>query len=88
MPSLGEDDLSALRRPYLSKIGAALQGSNLYSAQHIGQEIQNYDFQLQSSKSTAQVTKKLGVGKLNRAFTLGSIGLICLLDNKSVPGGI
>jgi hypothetical protein len=36
--------------PYLSKLGAALQSSNLYAAQHFGLEIQNRGWQLQSHK--------------------------------------
>ena len=53
-------DPSASVDPYLSKIGAALQGSNLYTAQHFGQEIQNRGFQLQSSPSVAHVAKQIG----------------------------
>ena len=36
--------------PYLSKLGAALQSSNLYAAQHFGFELQNRGGQLQSNK--------------------------------------
>ena len=36
--------------PYLNKLGAALQSSNLYAAQHFGLEIQNRGCQLQSNK--------------------------------------
>jgi hypothetical protein len=36
--------------PYLSKLGAALQSSNLYAAQHFGLELQNRGWQLQSNK--------------------------------------
>ena len=36
--------------PYLSKLGAALQSSNLYAAQHFGLELQNRGGQLQSNK--------------------------------------
>jgi hypothetical protein len=53
-------DPSASVDPYLSKIGAALQSSNLYTAQHFGQEIQNRGFQLQSSPSVANVAKQIG----------------------------
>ena len=53
-------DPSASVDPYLSKIGAALQSSNLYTAQYVGQEIQNRSFQLQSSASAAHVTKQIG----------------------------
>ena len=44
--------------PNLSKIGAALQSSNLYAAQHFGQEIQNRSVQPQASTSAAHVAKK------------------------------
>jgi len=36
--------------PYLNKLGAALQSSNLYAAQHFGLELQNRGGQLQSHK--------------------------------------
>ena len=36
--------------PYLNKLGAALQSSNLYAAQHFGFELQNRGLQLQSNK--------------------------------------
>ena len=36
--------------PYLNKLGAALQSSNLYAAQHFGLEFQNRGWQLQSNK--------------------------------------
>jgi len=36
------------RRPYLAKIGAALQSSNLYSARHFAKKLESPDFQLQS----------------------------------------
>ena len=39
-------DPSVSSEPHLSKIGAALQSSNLYAAQHFGQEIQNRSVQL------------------------------------------
>ena len=52
-------DPSVSADPYLSKIGAALQSSNLYAAQHFGQEIQNRGVQLQSSTSAAHVAKQI-----------------------------
>ena len=53
-------DPSVSSEPYLSKIGAALQSSNLYAAQHFGQEIQNRSVQLpQGSTSAAQVAKQI-----------------------------
>ena len=36
--------------PYLNKLGAALQSSNLYAAQHFGLELQHRGWQLQSHK--------------------------------------
>ena len=39
-----------LLTPYLNKLGAALQSSNLYAAQHFGLELQNRGGQLQSNK--------------------------------------
>ena len=36
--------------PYLTKLGAALQSSNVYAAQHVGLELQNRGWQLQSHK--------------------------------------
>ena len=36
--------------PYLNKLGAALQSSNLYAALHFGLELQNRGWQLQSNK--------------------------------------
>jgi len=53
-------DPSVSLDPYLSKIGAALQSSNLYAAQHFGQEIQNRGFHLQSPASAAHVAKQIG----------------------------
>ena len=52
-------DPSVSSEPYLSKIGAALQSSNLYAAQHFGQEIQNRSVQLQASTSAAHVAKQI-----------------------------
>jgi hypothetical protein len=39
--------------PYLNKLGAALQSSNLYAAQHFGLELQNRGGQLQSHASVS-----------------------------------
>ena len=43
-------DPSVSSDPYLNKLGAALQSSNLYAAQHFGLELQNRGWQLQSNK--------------------------------------
>ena len=39
--------------PYLNKLGAALQSSNVYAAQHVGLELQNRGGQLQSHASVS-----------------------------------
>ena len=52
-------DPSVSADPNLSKIGAALQSSNLYAAQHFGQEIQNRSVQPQASTSAAHVAKQI-----------------------------
>ena len=44
-------DLSVFSYPYLSKIGAALQSSNLDAAQHFGHEMQNRGGQLRTLAS-------------------------------------
>jgi hypothetical protein len=41
-------DPSVSTDPYLTKIGAALQSSNLYAAKHFAQELQGRGGQLQS----------------------------------------
>ena len=48
-------DPSVSSDPYLSKLGAALQSSNLYAAQHFGLELQNRGGQLQSSSPSNAV---------------------------------
>ena len=45
-------DLSVSADPYLSKIGAALQSSNLYAAKHFAQEFQSRGGQLQTSHNS------------------------------------
>jgi len=52
-------DPSVSADPYLSKIGAALQSSNLYAAQHFGHEIQNRSGQLRAIASDDNVAKKI-----------------------------
>jgi len=52
-------DPSVSADPYLSKIGAALQSSNLYAAQHFGNEIQNHSDQLRSIASDDHMAKKI-----------------------------
>ena len=48
-PSMSSD-------PNLDKIGAALQSSNLYAAQHFGLELQSRGVQLQTIPSTQSMT--------------------------------
>ena len=53
-------DPSVSSDPYISKIGAALQSSNLYAAKHFAQELQNRGGQLQSMPSDGHGLKQLG----------------------------
>jgi hypothetical protein len=46
--------------PYLTKIGAALQSSNLYAAKHFAQELQSRGGQLQSLSTEGHGFKHLG----------------------------
>ena len=73
-------DPSVSADPYLSKIGAALQSSNLYAAQHFGHEIQNHGGQLRPIASDDHVVKKISTSKLRTTFTPGSVGSIFQLD--------
>ena len=52
-------DPSLLSDPYLSKIGTALESSNLYVAQHFGVEFQNRGGQLQLP-ANKQIAEKIG----------------------------
>jgi hypothetical protein len=53
-------DPSVSTDPYLTKIGAALQSSNLYAAKHFAQELQNRGGQLQSLSIEGHGLKHLG----------------------------
>jgi hypothetical protein len=53
-------DLSVSTDPYLTKIGAALQSSNLYAAKHFAQELQNRGGQLQSLPMDDHGVKQMG----------------------------
>jgi hypothetical protein len=53
-------DLSVSTDPYLTKIGAALQSSNLYAAKHFAQELQNRGGQLQSLPMDGHGVKQMG----------------------------
>ena len=70
-------DLSVSTDPYLTKIGAALQSSNLYAAKHFAQELQNRGGQLQSLPLDGHGVKQMGesLAPQNVCF-----GLICLLE--------
>jgi hypothetical protein len=52
-------DLSVSSDPYLSKIGAALQSSNLYAAKHFAQELQSRGGMLESFPSDGHAVKKI-----------------------------
>jgi len=52
-------DLSVSSDPYLSKIGAALQSSNLYAAKHFAQELLSRGGLLQSFPSDGHAVKKI-----------------------------
>lgn len=53
-------DPSVSADPYLTKIGAALQSSNLYAAKHFAQELQSRGGQLQSLSTEGHGPKHLG----------------------------
>jgi hypothetical protein len=53
-------DPSVSTDPYLTKIGAALQSSNLYAAKHFAQELQNRGNQLQSLPLDGHSVKQMG----------------------------
>ena len=53
-------DPSVSTDPYLTKIGAALQSSNLYAAKHFAQELQSRGGQLQSLSIEGHGLKHLG----------------------------
>jgi len=53
-------DPSVSTDPYLTKIGAALQSSNLYAAKHFAQELQSRGGQLQSLSFDGHGVKHMG----------------------------
>jgi hypothetical protein len=67
-------DPSVSSDPYLSKLGAALQSSNLYAAQHFGLELLSRGGQLQSN-SAVNETKPMAkrIGSLGEAVSLPRI---------------
>jgi hypothetical protein len=50
--------------PNLDKIGAALQSSNLYAAQHFALELQSRGVQLQTNPSTQSMTSMIKAPQL------------------------
>ena len=52
-------DPSVSSDPHLGKIGAALQSSNLYAAQHFGLELQSRGMQLETNPSTQPMTSMI-----------------------------
>ena len=68
-------DPSVSADPNLSKIGAALQSSNLYAAQHFGQEIQNRSVQPQASTSAAHVAKQISDKQIAQNIYSGLTGV-------------
>jgi hypothetical protein len=58
--ALATFDPSVATDPYLGKVGAALQGNNIYAAQHFGQEIQKRGFKLQPTAPATQIAQKIG----------------------------
>lgn len=64
-------DPSVSGDPYLAKIGAALQSSNLYSARHFAKKLESPDFQLQSlieRSDTKDVRKQQAEDDPNNGF--------------------
>jgi hypothetical protein len=57
-------DPSSSSDPYLDKIGAALQSSNLYAAQHFGLELQSRGLQLQTNPSVQPMTTMIKAPQL------------------------
>ncbi len=57
-------DPSVSSDPYLGKIGAALQSSNLYAAQHFGLELQSRGLQLQTNPSVQPMTTMIKAPQL------------------------
>ena len=66
-------DPSVSADPCLSKIGAALQSSNLYAAKHFAQELQSRGGQLQSLSFDGQSVKQLGERSMSRNSYLGHL---------------
>jgi hypothetical protein len=66
-------DLSVSADPYLSKIGAALQSSNLYAAKHFAQELLNRGGLLQSFPSDGHAFKKIDGNSISRNAYSGTL---------------
>jgi hypothetical protein len=59
--------------PCLSKIGAALQSSNLYAAKHFAQELLNRGGLLQSFPSDGHAVKKIDGNSISRNAYSGTL---------------
>ena len=66
-------DLSVSADPCLSKIGAALQSSNLYAAKHFAQELLNRGGLLHSFPSDGHVVKKIDENSISRNAYSGTL---------------
>jgi len=66
-------DLSVSADPCLSKIGAALQSSNLYAAKHFAQELLNRGGLLQSFPSDGHAVKKIDGNSISRNAYSGTL---------------
>jgi hypothetical protein len=66
-------DLSVSTDPYLTKIGAALQSSNLYAAKHFAQELQNRGGQLHSFPYDSHGAKHMGENLNSRKPYAGTV---------------
>jgi len=66
-------DLSVSSDPYLSKIGAALQSSNLYAAKHFAQELLNRGGLLRSFPSDGHTVKKMDGNLISQKAYSGTL---------------
>ena len=66
-------DPSVSTDPYLTKIGAALQSSNLYAAKHFAQELHSRGGQLQSLSFDGHGVKQMGDNLASQNIYSGQI---------------
>jgi len=66
-------DLSVASDPYLNKIGAALQSSNLYAAKHFAQELLSRGGLLQSFSTDGHTVKKMDDDLISRKAYSGTV---------------